>query len=489
MKLAKRAPQKIPSPAEELLNRRRARDDFLEFVRRTTPRFEPSRCHREIAAAFQKVLSGEIDRLLITIPPQHGKSTMSSKRFPAFALGHEPTLDIISASATKPLAESFGGDVRNLIKSDDYSKLFPAIELSEDTEAKGLWSVTYADPDDPVRRIPGGSYYAVGIGGALMGRGGNLGIIDDPFATWEDAQSDVARRRVLEWYQGTFYNRIRPGGAIILIQHRMHEGDLAGELLAQQAFGGDKWTQVNIPADLDNPPWPERYDRISLERIRDNTHFLKWNALYMQQPIPEEGDYFKREWFGEYDTLPDTLTYYGASDYAVTEGSGDYTEHGIFGVDWSGNIYLVDWWYGQTNADVWIDKKADLIIKYKPACWFGESGVIRKAVEPFMIKRMDQRRAYCRIEWMPSITDKPSRARSIQAMASMGKIFVPRNAVWKPHVMGSLMAFPTGKIDDPVDVLSLIGRGLENVQEAPRRRPDPVQVHMTQGRYYGGWMA
>ena len=480
-----------PSPAEELLSRRRARTSYLDFVTRTTPRFEPSRIHRAIANAFDRVLRKECDRLMIMCPPQHGKSTMASRRFPAYALGHDPTLDIISASATKPLAETFGGEVRNLIESEDYSLLFPSLNLSEDTAAKGLWNVTYQDPDDPSRNLVGGTYYAVGVGGAIMGRGANLGLIDDPFATWEDAQSDVIRRRVFEWYQGSFYNRIRPGGSIILIQHRMHEGDLAGELMALEEFGGDKWEKVIIPADMDDPPWPERYDRVALERLRANTHFLKWNALYMQQPVPEEGDYFKREWFGEYEVLPDNLNYYGASDFAVSEGEGDYTEHGIFGVDWDNNIYIRDWWFGRTTSEEWIERLADLVLRWKPLAWFGESGVIRKAVEPYLMKRLDQRRAYVRMEWRPSITDKGSRARAIQGMAAMGKVFIPKApSPWKAHLLSSLLGFPTAKIDDPVDVLSLLGRGLETVHSASRRPPPETAPYVWQrGRYQGRWMS
>ena len=131
------------------------------------------------------------------------------------------------------------------------------------------------------------------------------------------------------------------------------------------------------------------------------------------------------------------------------------------------NIYVVDWWRGQKTSDVWIDAKCDLILRHKPQCWFGESGPIRRAVEPFMLRRMDERNAYCQIEWMASISDKAARARSIQGMASMGKVFLPKNATWKGDILAQLLRFPAGKHDDAVDVFSLIGRGLEHVRPKP----------------------
>ena len=203
--------------------------------------------------------------------------------------------------------------------------------------------------------------------------------------------------------------------------------------------------------------------------------------MYQQNPIPDDGDYFKTDWFGEYDELPKVLNIYGASDYAVTEDGGDFTEHGVFGVDQNSNIYVLDWWFGKTAADKWIDSKCDLVIKHKPKIWFGESGVIKRSVEPFMIKRMQEREAWCRIEWLASIADKTTRARSIQARASMGKVFFPKNAVWKSHVQEQMLRFPAGKNDDAVDVLSLIGRGLEFINPA-RAKPRAVEHRQS------GWM-
>ena len=453
-----------------MLSRRKARNSLLAFTEYTTPRWTPGPIHQAICEQLDRVARREVDRLMLLCPPQHGKSTVASKRAPAYLLGKNPLLDILGASATSPLAEEFGGSVRNCVGSEEYKALFPEVVLTADSQARGRWNT-----------LQGGGYYAVGIGGALMGRGGDLGIIDDPFATWEDAQSETSRRRVWEWYTGTFYNRIRPGGAIVVIQHRMHEDDLVGMLLKSQAQGGDKWEVVELKADPENPPWPQRYDKAALERIKLNTDPRQWNALYMQDPAPEDGEYFKKEWFGEYDEAPRILNIYGASDYAVTEDGGDYTEHGVFGVDQNSNIYVLDWWRGQATADVWIERQLDLVLKHKPLRWFGEAGPIRRSVEPFLMRRMQERNAFCWMEYLPSIHDKPSRARSIQARASMGRVWVPRVAEWKADVMGQLFKFPGGRHDDAVDVFSLIGRGLETISNAAPRQEESGGMALSQG--------
>ena len=150
----------------------------------------------------------------------------------------------------------------------------------------------------------------------MLGRGGDIILIDDPFASMEDAQSELQRKRVWDWYTGTAYNRLQPGGAIVLINHRMHEDDLSGMLLAQQAAGGDRWTVVEMPAinEADEALWPEAYPIEALERIRNNTLPRFWSALYQQRPAPEEGTFFKREWFRPYAKPParEALKVFGA---------------------------------------------------------------------------------------------------------------------------------------------------------------------------------
>ncbi len=206
------------------------------------------------------------------------------------------------------LAEDFGRDVRNVIASEEYRQVFTT-RLADDSQAKGRWNTAQ-----------GGSYYAVGVGTNVMGRGAHVFLIDDPFGTMADARSEKERKTVWDWYRGTVYNRLEKNGAIVLINHRMHEDDLTGKLLAEQAAGGDNWAVVELAIDEHcNSLWPEKYDTEALERIRRNTSATDWSALYRQNPTPEEGRFFSADWLRPYVTAPDrrTMTIYGASDYAT----------------------------------------------------------------------------------------------------------------------------------------------------------------------------
>jgi len=156
-----------------------------------------------------------------------------------------------------------------------------------------------------------------------------------------------------------------------------------------------------------------------------------------------------------------TLRYYGTSDYAVTDGGGDYTVHRVWGIGPDGDVYRVDGWRGQTTSDEWIESKLDLVKQYKPLCWFGEGGVIQKAIEPMLKRRMRERSVYCRMEWLPSVHDKPTRARSFQAMAASGRVFFEPGADIAEHLV-----FPAGKNDDDVDCSSLIGRAIDMAHPA-----------------------
>lgn len=402
-----------------------------------------------IAEALEEVERGENDRLMIFMPPRHGKSELASKRFPAWCLGRNPKRQIIAASYNSDLANDFGRNVRNIVAEPEFRQVFPDVALAPDSQAANRMNTNH-----------GGAYVAAGVGTAVTGRGAHIALIDDPFKDREEADSERRRELVWDWYRSTLYTRLMPGGAIVLIQTRWHEDDLAGRILEQEA---DQWKVLELPAisDAGEALWPDWYPIEALERIKNTVGPREWSALYQQRPQPDEGTFFKREWFEPWANPLPNLRYYGTSDYAVTDGGGDYTVHRIWGIGPSGDVYRVAGYREQATSDKWIEAKLDLIAKYKPLCWFGEGGVIQKAIEPMLRRRMRERGVYCRLEWLPSVADKPTRARSFQAMAATGRVHFEPNAD-----LSEFLVFPAGKHDDEVDTASLIGRAIDQAHPA-----------------------
>lgn len=432
-----------------------ARKRLIDFTEYTFPQYRAAEHHRLIAEKLEAVERGEIDRLMIFMPPRHGKSELATKRFPAFALGRDPTRQIIQASYNSDLATDFGRQVRNIVATQRYQNVFQA-ELAQDSKAANRWNTS-----------DGGAYVAAGVGTAVTGRGANILIIDDPLKDREEADSENRREMIWNWYTSTAYTRLMKGGAVILIQTRWHEDDLAGRLLEAEAKGGDKWVKLILPAVMSdgNALWPEEFDLKALNRIEKAIGPRDWSALYQQEPSPDEGTFFKREWFGRHQSTLQGYNVYMCSDYAVTEDDGDYTEHAVWGVSSTGRIYQLDWWFGQTTSDVWIDEKLRLIRKWKPICAFGEAGVIQKAIEPMLRRRMIETGTRCRMEWLPSIHDKATRARGFQARAAMGEVSLLDDERGE-RVLSQLLKFPAGKNDDAVDVCGMIGRALDEAHPA-----------------------
>jgi predicted phage terminase large subunit-like protein len=439
------------------LKTRQARNSLLSFTEYTNPAYKGANHHRLIADKLEAVERGEIDRLMIFMPPRHGKSELASKRFPAWCLGRNPKRQIIAASYNSDLANDFGRNVRNIIAEPEFNQVFRNVTLAPDSQAANRMNTNH-----------GGTYVAAGVGTAVTGRGADIALIDDPFKDREEADSERRRDVVWDWYRSTLFTRLMPGGAIVLIQTRWHEDDLAGRLLDAE---GDQWEVLDLPAINNDGEalWPEWYDLKALNRIKDTIGQREWSALYQQQPQPDDGTYFQRAWFKEWDKLP-TVHYYGTSDYAVTDGGGDYTVHRIWGVGPDGTVYRVDGWRGQTTSDVWIEEKLNLIAKYKPLAWFGEGGVIQKAIEPMLKRRMLERSIFCRVEWLSSVSDKPTRARSFQAMAASGRVYFEKDADIAEHLV-----FPAGKNDDDVDCSSLIGRAIDQAHPAILQAQQRVQ--------------
>ncbi|MDE2106111.1 MAG: phage terminase large subunit [Patescibacteria group bacterium] len=448
--------------ASELLRRMDAATSLIRFTEFTFPRYRTALIHRQIAEQLERVERGEIDRLMLLVPPRHGKSQLASRHFPAFYLGRHPERQFISASAAGPLAEDFGRDVRNIVASPEYRAIFDTT-LAEDSQARGRWNTAQ-----------GGSYYAAGVNAAIMGRGAHVFMIDDPFGTMADARSETERRNVWNWYTGTVYNRLEDNGAIVLINHRMHEDDLTGKLLAQQAAGGDQWEVVELKPDLENGValWPEKYPIEVLERIRRNTTAQDWSALYLQNPAPEEGDYFHADWLRPYEIIPPraTLKIYGASDYAVTEDGGDWTVHIVIGINPEWHIYVLDLWRGQTTPDKWIEVFCDLVEDWRPIGWAEETGQIKASVGPFLERRMRERKTYVARAQFPTRGDKAIRAQSIRGRMALDGLYVPIHAPWYPTFRAELLSFPNAKHDDQVDALGLIGQVLDRMHAGEKQK-------------------
>jgi predicted phage terminase large subunit-like protein len=454
-----------PSPQEaasELLRRRRAKRGLVDFTGYTFPQYVAAAHHTRIAAKLEAVARGEIDRLMINMPPRHGKSELASRRFPAWYLGTNPEKAIIAASYNSDLATDFGRQVRNIVDSEEYKRLF-GTRLAEDSRAANRWNT-----DD------GGAYVAAGVCTAITGRGANILLIDDPLKDRQEADSEIQRQKVWDWYTSTAYTRLAPNGAVIVIQTRWHEDDLSGRLLTETKRGGDQWDVLELPAISDDgqPLWSDFYPLDALERIRKVLPVRDWSALYQQRPAPDEGDYFKREWFRYYAERPKHLRIYGASDYAVTAKGGDYTVHVVVGIDPDDNIYVLDVWRSQSESNVWVETFIDMVQTHKPMKWVEEQGQIIKSLGPFIDKRMRERKVYCHREAVASIADKPTRARAFQARAAMGKVYLPHQAEWLSDFIGELLTFPAGRNDDQVDAVGLVGRMLDTMVGAHVPKPE-----------------
>lgn len=442
--------------------RGRAKENLLWFCEATHPNFIVGEHHRIICDALERVERGEIDRLMIFAPPRHGKSEIVSLRFPAWYLGKHPDHQVITVSYSDELAGDFGRKVRNLIADDEYKRYFEGIELAADSKAAGRWHTN-----------KGGSYVSTGILGSVTGRGANILIVDDPFKNREEADSERIRDKVASVYQSDLQSRLMPGGAIVIMHTRWHEMDLAGRLLEAQATGGDKWHVISLPAIIDEHTpneralWPDWFSLDEMKRRRENTDPRTWIALYQQAPQAEQGTFFQRDWFERYKfgDEPKEIAIYCTADFAVTDGDGDYTEIGVWGVDSEGRLFALAWWYGQTTSDVWIEKLIDMFERYRPYAFFGEGGVIRRAIEPMLIRRMRERKTFCRLEWLTSITDKPTRARGLQARASMRTVLIP-SCSWGDRFIDQCVRFPAGRNDDAVDTGSLITRALDQAHPA-----------------------
>jgi predicted phage terminase large subunit-like protein len=409
---------------------------------------------------LEAVGRGEIDRLLICMPPGAAKSTYTSFLFPAFFLSNHPSAPIIAASHTAELSERWGRRVRNLIAEESETL---NLRLRADSQAAGRWQLE-----------SGGEYLAAGVGQAILGFRADLIVIDDPTRSREDAMSEPIRTSIWEWYRSDLRTRLRPGGRVVLISTRWHELDLPGMLLDEMDKGGEIWDTLILPAIAEEgDPLGRRAGEFlwdddaygygdHLRRELATQSPSNWASLFQCRPSPESGDYFKSEWLRPYTKHPplDRLRIYAASDFAVTSGKGDYTVHLIVGIDQNADIWILDLWRGQTSSDIWVEKMLDLGAQWQPLTWALEAGGILSAVMPLLQRRIAERRVYLNCQHFPSRFDKATRAQSIRGKVALDGLHVPTRASWYAAFAQEWLSFPQGRTDDIIDCLALIGRML-----------------------------
>ena len=275
------------------------RRDLLEYCKIVNPLFETPPHIKLISEHLKKVEQGEIDRLIISMPPRHGKSFIVSEYFPCWYLGRNPNKYVIACSYGDELATDFGRKVRNRIEDDErFHEIFPDCKLAADSKSSSHFDTN-----------KGGSYYAVGRGGALTGRGGDLIICDDLLKNSQEASSEATIKAIKEWYDTTLYTRLMPGGAIVIVLTRWTQRDIVGHVkeLEKTDPTGKKWVEIKLPAVNEHGEalWPERYPKHVLDATKHQIGTRAWNALYMQDPTIEEGSIIKRSWIKYYSILPE----------------------------------------------------------------------------------------------------------------------------------------------------------------------------------------
>lgn len=437
-----------------LAEREKARKEFLAFVKKVWPHFIEGAHHKRMAAAFERVARGECKRLIINMPPRHTKSEFASYLLPAWFLGNFPGKKVIQTSHTAELAVGFGRKVRNLVDQDVYTEIFPGVGLQADSKAAGRWNTNR-----------GGDYFAIGVGGAVTGKGADILIIDDPHSEQEAAlaaSNPEVYDKVYEWYTSGPRQRLQPGGSIVIVMTRWAQRDLTGQVLKADAQrGGEGWEVIEFPAILPsgNPVWPGFWSITELEALREELPNAKWQAQYQQNPVGNESAIVKRDWWKwwEEDDPPDCEFVLQSWDTAFEKNNrADYsagTTWGIFNNLKDGgrpNIILLNTYKKRVEFP---DLKKDVLQQYKE---YNPDALIveKKASGAPLI--YDLRAMGIPVqEYTPSKgQDKIARLNSVSDIIASGKVWVPQTR-WAEELVDEVAAFPSGEHDDLVDATTL----------------------------------
>jgi len=437
----------------ELAKRELARRKLLKYVKYNYEEYDVSWHHKLIIEKLEAVERGEIKRLMLFLPPRHGKSELGSIQFPSWFLGKNPNKEVIACSYSADLAVDFGRKTRNLVHSKEYQNVFQT-KLSEDSQSAGRWNTQ-----------AGGAYVAVGVGGGITGKGADLLIIDDPVKNREDAESEMKQEKIWDWYRSTAYTRLSPDGAVIVIMTRWHDDDLGGRLLMEMDREGDQWDVVNLPAlaEVDDewrkqgdPLWPKRYNQEKLEKIKKAIGTREWTCLYQQYPLNGELAEFKRRWFRyrKREEAEHTCNYKILTiDPALSKSdTGDYT-------GWAENYIDSNGTWNLSTRKLKING-AELINllfnSYETHRWH-KIGIEKEkyliALKPFIEEEERRRNIFLPIEELSSrVGSKEMRIRGLIPRYERGAIYHIENEC--SELEGELVRFPLSKHDDVMDAVA-----------------------------------
>lgn len=388
---------------------------------------------------------------MLLMPPRHGKSEIASIQFPAWYLGRNANKSIIATSYSSDLAVDFGRKARNLIASEEYGKIFETT-LAEDSKSSGKWETN-----------KGGTYVAVGVGGPITGRGADVFLIDDPVKNREEADSIVIRDKTWDWWRSTARTRLSPEGAIVLIQTRWHDDDLAGRILKQD--DDNEWTVINFPAIAikkeelrkeGDALWPKQYSLENLAGIKKDLGPYEWSALYQQNPIDEESQEFKEEWFKEREWADiehkNKRAFITIDPAPGKSEKADYIGICINWVDEDNNWNIKAYRIKRDSSEL-LNLLFKLNTEVDPEKFGIEEGMYNDVIKPFLEKEQRTRNTFFTVEELKhQQARKESRIRGLIPRYSSGSIY---------HLKGEcndleeeLLRFPKAVHDDVSDAMA-----------------------------------
>jgi predicted phage terminase large subunit-like protein len=440
-----------------------------------------------------RVAAGKIKRLLISMPPRHGKSEMVSRYFPAWFLGTFPHKRVILTSYEADFARTWGAKVRDLLL--EHGPDYFGVRVSPGSTAADRWGIEGHD----------GGMVTAGVGGPITGKGADLAILDDPVKNAEEANSETIRQKTWEWLMSTLYTRLEPGGAIVVFHTRWNEDDAAGRLIALSESGaGEPWDMLNLPALAEEgdplgrapgePLWPERFDVAELEQIRQTIGEYWWSALYQGRPSPPGGIMFRMDWLlPPVEAAPASVPALRYWDKAGTQDGGAFTAGVKMVRSRDGLYYITDVERGQWSAG-----EREKVIRHTAeqdgkavAVWVeqepGSGGKESAANTVLNLAGWD-------VHAEPVTGDKVVRARPLAAQAEAGNVRIVRDTPekrWNKPLIDEMVAFPNGKFKDQVDASSGAFNKLALVPRpgpaasAPRLAPAMSVARPSMPRYGG----